>query len=31
LVEARVKLVKGQLPVLDALAEKLRAEGRLED
>ncbi|MFU8947110.1 NUDIX domain-containing protein [Mycetocola zhadangensis] len=31
LAEARVKLVKGQLPVLDALAEKLRAEGRLED
>jgi predicted NUDIX family NTP pyrophosphohydrolase len=31
LAEARVKLVKGQLPVLDALAGKLRAEGRLED
>ena len=29
LAEARVKLVRGQVPVLDALAEVLRAEGRL--
>jgi len=29
LAEARVKLVRGQVPVLDALAAVLRAEGRL--
>ena len=29
LAEARVKLVRGQLPVLEALVELLRAEGRL--
>ena len=31
LPEARVKLVRGQLAVLDVLTERLRAEGRLED
>ncbi|TFD88534.1 NUDIX domain-containing protein [Cryobacterium lactosi] len=29
LAEARAKLVRGQVPVLEALAELLRAEGRL--
>ncbi|AWB87991.1 NUDIX domain-containing protein [Mycetocola zhujimingii] len=30
LTEARGKLVKGQLPVLDVLTERLRAEGRFD-